>query len=215
MARKPAKVEDKVKETDRWAAAVRHLRRVDPGLRAIIKRVGPCRLKPRPDRFGTLVRAIVSQQISTKAAESINARLHLLGGDPHRPEALLALSQEALRGVGLSAGKARYVVNLAEAVASGAVPVEGFDDSWDDAAIVASLTSIKGIGVWTAEMFLIFSLNRPDVLPVHDLGIRSGLRDHHGLEDLPRPRDCHALAESWRPYRTVASWYLWRNRDGG
>jgi DNA-3-methyladenine glycosylase II len=123
------------------------------------------------------------------------------------------LNEEQLRSVGLSASKARYVHNLAEAVATGVVPVDDFDDSWDDAAIIASLTSIKGIGVWTAEMFLIFSLNRPDVLPVHDLGVRSGLRDHHGLDDLPKPGDCHALAEAWRPFRTVASWYLWRSRD--
>ncbi|QEH34575.1 DNA-3-methyladenine glycosylase [Aquisphaera giovannonii] len=208
-----AKEGGEVVREDRWAAAVRHLRRVDPRFREVVKRVGPCRLEPRPDRFGTLVRAIVAQQISTKAAESINARLHLLGGDPHLPDRLLALGEEQLRGVGLSASKARYVLNLAEAVATGAVPVDAFDDSWDDASIVASLTSIKGIGVWTAEMFLIFSLNRPDVLPVHDLGVRAGLRDHHGLEDLPKPGDCHALAEAWRPYRTVASWYLWRSRD--
>ena len=93
------------------------------------------------------------------------------------------------------------------------VPLDAFDDSWDDAAIVASLTSIKGIGVWTAEMFLIFSLNRPDVLPAHDLGVRAALRDRHGLAELPRPAECHALAEIWKPYRTIASWYIWRNVD--
>ena len=109
--------------------------------------------------------------------------------------------------------RAGRVENLAEAVAQGAVPLERFDDSWDDPAIVASLTSIKGIGVWTAEMFLIFSLNRPDVLPAHDLGVRTALRDRHGLANLPAPRECPALAEHWRPYRTIASWYIWRNVD--
>ncbi len=88
-----------------------------------------------------------------------------------------------------------------------------FDDSWDDAAITKSLTSIKGIGIWTAEMFLIFALNRPDILPVSDLGVRVGLRDRHGLAQLPAPRECHALAELWRPYRTIASWYIWRGTD--
>ena len=200
-------------DADRWAEAVRHLRRVDPRLREVIKRIGPCLLAPRPDRFGTLVNSIVAQQISAKAAAAINLRLHALGGQPHRPERLIALGETALRSVGLSASKARYVLNLAEAVASGSVPLDAFDDSWDDAAIVASLTSIKGIGVWTAEMFLIFSLNRPDVLPVHDLGVRVALRAHHGLADLPRPKECHALAEPWRPFRTVASWYIWRNVD--
>ena len=200
-------------EEDRWAEAVRHLRRVDPRLRAVIQRIGPCLLAPRPDRFGTLVNSIVAQQISAKAAAAISQRLLALGGEPHRPDRLIALGETALRTVGLSASKARYVLNLAEAVATGSVPLDAFDDSWDDTAIVASLTSIKGIGVWTAEMFLIFSLNRPDVLPAHDLGVRAALRDHHGLAELPRPKECHPLAERWRPYRTVASWYIWRNAD--
>ena len=200
-------------EQERWAAAVRHLSRVDPHLRALITRLGPCVLAPRPDRFGTLVNSIVAQQISSKAAASINLRLHALGGQPHQPARLLELGEPSIRSVGLSASKARYVLNLAEAVVSGAVPLDTFDDSWDDAAIVASLTSIKGIGVWTAEMFLIFSLNRPDVLPTHDLGVRAALRDRHGLAELPRPAECQALAEIWRPYRTIASWYIWRNVD--
>jgi DNA-3-methyladenine glycosylase II len=200
-------------EADLWADAIKHLRRIDPHLRDVIKRVGPCRLSPRADRFGTLVNSIVAQQISSKAAASINQRLHALGGQPHQPERLLVLSEPELRSAGLSAAKARYVLNLAEAVVSGSVPLDAFDDSWEDAAIVASLTSIKGIGVWTAEMFLIFCLNRPDVLPAHDLGVRAALRDHHGLADLPRPKECHALAEAWRPYRTVASWYIWQNVD--
>jgi DNA-3-methyladenine glycosylase II len=197
----------------RWASAVRHLRRVDPHLRAIIDRIGPCRLEPHPDRFGALVRSIVSQQISSKAAVSINLRLIAISGEPHRPERLLELGEPALRGVGLSAAKARYVLNLAEAVGSGAVPLDAIDDSWDDATITQALTSIKGIGVWTAEMFLIFALNRPDVLPASDLGVRVALRDRHGLAELPKPRECHALAELWRPYRTVASWYIWKGVD--
>jgi DNA-3-methyladenine glycosylase II len=200
-------------DQERWATAVRHLRRVDPHLRALIKRIGPCCLTPRPDRFGTLVNSIVAQQISSKAATSINLRLHALGGQPLQPVRLLELGEPAIRSAGLSASKARYVLNLAEAVASGAVPLDAFDDSWDDAEIVASLTSIKGIGVWTAEMFLIFSLNRPDVLPAHDLGVRAALRERHGLTELPRPVECCAFAEIWKPYRTVASWYIWQNVD--
>jgi DNA-3-methyladenine glycosylase II len=186
---------------------------VDPHLRQIITRIGPCRLCPRPDRFETLVRSIVAQQISAKAAMAINQRVRALAGDPPGPARLLDLGEEPLRSVGLSGTKARYVLNLAEAVASGAVPLDAFDDTWDDARIIASLTSIKGIGVWTAEMFLIFALNRPDVLPASDLGIRIALRDHHGLAELPRPTECHQLAELWRPYRTIASWYIWQNTD--
>jgi DNA-3-methyladenine glycosylase II len=198
---------------DRWAAAVRHLRRVDPHLRAIIDRIGPCRLEPHLDRFGALVRSIISQQISFKAAISINQRLRTIGGEPHRPRRLIELGETTLRSVGLSSAKARYVLNLAEAVDSGQVPLDEIDDSWDEPTIVKTLTSVKGIGVWTAEMFLIFVLNRPDVLPASDLGIRAALKDRHGLVELPKPRECFALAETWRPYRTIASWYVWRRGD--
>jgi 3-methyladenine DNA glycosylase/8-oxoguanine DNA glycosylase len=196
--------------TDRWKPAIRHLKKVDPYLKGVIDRLGPCTLTPRPDRFGTLVRAIVGQQISAKAAAAIDKRLRDLGGDPHHPERLRKLGEEAIRGAGLSGVKARYVMNLAEAVASGEVPVDAFDDTWTDEEIVASLVSIKGIGAWTAEMFLMFALNRPDVLPVGDLGIRVGLQRIHGLPEPPKPAACHALAEHWRPYRTIACWYVWK-----
>jgi DNA-3-methyladenine glycosylase II len=199
--------------SDRWAAAVRHLRQADPHLRAIIDRIGPCLLEPQSDRFSVLVRSIVGQQISSKAARSINLKLIAIGGDPHSPERLLELGEDQLRSVGLSGSKARYVLNLAGAVVSGEVPLDEFDDAWDDEAIIESLTGVKGIGVWTAEMFLIFVMNRPDVLPAGDLGVRAALRERHGLEQLPAPRECHALAESWRPYRSVASWYIWRRTD--
>ncbi|HZW32032.1 MAG TPA: hypothetical protein VFF52_15075 [Isosphaeraceae bacterium] len=192
---------------------MKHLRRVDPHLRAIIDRIGPCRLEPYPDRFGSLVRSIVSQQISAKAARSINLRLIALGGEPYRPERLIELGEAALRGAGLSGSKARYVLNLAESVASATVPLDAIDDSWDDATITRALTAIKGIGVWTAEMFLIFALNRPDVLPATDLGVRVALRDRHGLAQLPKPSECCALAELWRPYRSIASWYIWKGAD--
>jgi DNA-3-methyladenine glycosylase II len=212
--RKPSQATaDPARARNRWGPAVRHLRRVDPHLREIIDRIGPCRLEPHPNRFGALVRSIVGQQISSKAAASINQRLVAIGGDPHHPSRLLELGEISLRSAGLSGAKARYVLNLAEAVDSGQVPLDAFDDSWDDAAIIQSLTSIKGIGVWTAEMFLIFVLNRPDILPVNDLGVRAGLRNRHGLAELPQPRECHALAEHWRPYRSIASWYLWRGAD--
>lgn len=198
---------------DPWTEAVEHLRRVDPDYWSpVIDRVGPCRLEPLPDRFGTLVRSIISQQISTHAARAIEARLLAIARGTHDPNALLALGEDAIRGVGLSRVKARYVLNLAGAVANGHVPLAEFDD-WDDDAIVANLTAVKGIGVWTAHMFLIFALNRPDVWPVGDLGIRVAIRDRHGLAELPKPQQCRDLAESWRPFRSVASWYLWRRVD--
>jgi DNA-3-methyladenine glycosylase II len=198
---------------NRWVAAVRHLRRVDPHLRAIIDRIGPCRLEPHPDRFNGLVRSIIGQQISTKAASSINARLVTMGGEPHQPARLIEIGEANLRTAGLSSAKARYVLNLAEAVIGGQLPLDEFDDSWDDQAITQALTAVKGIGVWTAEIFLIFALNRPDILPASDLGVRVGLRNRHGLVELPRPRDCLCLAEIWRPYRSIASWYIWRGTD--
>ncbi len=204
---------DQARTRNLWGPAVRHLRRVDPHLRAIIDRIGPCRLVPHSDRFGALVRSIVSQQISSKAAASINQRLLAIGGGSHEPARLIELGEDSLRGAGLSGAKARYVLNLAEAVASSRVPLDAIDDSWDEAAITHVLTSVKGIGVWTAEMFLIFALNRPDILPASDLGVRVALRDRHGLAELPAPRECHALAEAWRPYRTIASWYIWRGAD--
>jgi DNA-3-methyladenine glycosylase II len=201
------------KPREPWAEAIAHLRRMDPYCAAVIDRVGPCRLEPRPDRFGTLVRAIIGQQISTKAAAAIDRRLRALGGEPHDPKALLNLGEEALRGAGISGVKARYILNLSEAVADGRVPLHEFD-AWDDDAIIARLTSVKGIGRWTAEMFLIFALNRPDVLPASDLGVRVALRDLHGLPELPKPSECAALAEHLRPYRTIMMWYFWRNSDG-
>lgn len=197
---------------DPWLDAVSHLRGLDAGWSSLIDRVGPCLMRPRRDRFGTLVRAIIGQQISSKAANSIDAKLRALAGDPHTPAPLLSHGEAALRSVGLSGVKARYVLNLAEAVHGGHVPLHRIHRYPDD-AIVENLTSIKGVGVWTAEMFLIFALNRPDVLPVADLGVRSAIRDRYGLPELPKPDACRTLAEPWRPFRSVASWYLWRSLD--
>ena len=197
-----------------WADAISHLHSADPALGSLMTRVGPCSIRPkvRKDRFATLVRAIIGQQISSKAAASIDARLRDLTSQPHTPEPLIALGETGLRSVGLSGVKARYVLNLAEAVRSGDVPLD-LIHKWDDEAIITRLTTIKGVGVWTAEMFLIFALGRPDVFPVGDLGVRAGLRDHYGLPDLPKPQAAVSLGDIWRPYRSVASWYLWRSLD--
>lgn len=197
---------------DQWAKAVRHLRRVDPHLKEVIRRVGPCLLAPREDRLGALVGSIIGQQISTKAAASINGRLHELAGRPYDPQRLISLGEDPLRGCGLSRPKARYVLNVAGAVADGSAPVDRFHE-WDDDAIIESLTTIKGIGVWTAHMFLIFALNRPDVWPVGDLGVRAALRNKLGLAETPTAVECAPLGDAWRLFRSVASWYLWRSLD--
>lgn len=198
---------------DPWREAVEHLVAADPRFGPIVERVGPCQLRPRSDRFGTLVRAIIGQQISSKAAATIDGRLQVLSGEPHDPVKILALGEDGLRSVGLSGMKSRYVLSLSDEVASRRLDLKRLHRH-DDETIITELTRVKGIGRWTAEMFLIFSLNRPDVLPVADLGIRVGLRDHHNLADLPKPAQCIELAAPWRPFRSVAMWYLWRSLDG-
>ena len=197
---------------DRWTDATAHLRSADLRWSPIIDRVGPCGLKPQRDRFGTLVRSIIGQQISTAAARTIDARLRALSGEPHDPIRLMASGEAGLRSCGLSGVKARYVLNLSEAVRDGQLPLARIGVLGDD-EIKTRLTAVKGIGPWTAEMFLIFSLNRPDVLSAGDLGIRVGLKNFYGLDAPPGPAECAGLAEIWRPYRSVAMWYLWRTID--
>jgi 3-methyladenine DNA glycosylase/8-oxoguanine DNA glycosylase len=199
-----------------YAAARRALMRRDPVLAAIIKRHGPCGLgavRDHFDHFAMLVRAIVFQQLSTKAASTIHNRLmeRMPGGKPV-PEALSALSDAQLRAAGISRQKALYLRDLCEKVSSGAVPLQDVDDLPDEDVIVA-LTQVKGIGRWTAEMFLIFRLQRPDVLPLNDLGIINAIQRAYRLRKKPTPDRMRKIGEAWRPYRSVASWYLWRSLE--
>jgi DNA-3-methyladenine glycosylase II len=192
--------------------ARRHLARRDPRLKGLIALVGPCTLRHEPDGFAALVRSIIAQQISTKAAASIHARLlEALGRRGLRPAALLALSDEQLRGAGLSASKVRSLRDLAEKVHTRAVPLRRLAELTDE-EVIDRLLPVRGIGRWTAQMFLIFSLGRPDVLPVDDLGLRAGVQQVYGLPALPGRDALTALAEPWRPYRSVATWYFWRSR---
>jgi DNA-3-methyladenine glycosylase II len=190
--------------------------RRDPVLAGIIRRHGPCVLgavRDRFDHFSMLVRAIVFQQLSTKAATTIYTRLLALmpGGHPD-PVRLAALTDEQLRAAGISRQKAAYLRDLCEKVASGVVPLHDVDHMGDD-EVIASLTRIKGIGRWTAEMFLIFRLQRPDVLPVDDLGITNAIRRAYRLRKKPTADRMRKIGEAWRPYRSIASWYLWRSLD--
>jgi DNA-3-methyladenine glycosylase II len=174
-----------------------------------ISRVGACTLTPNPNVFETLVDAIISQQISVKAADAIMARLRVaLPGDLITPEALLQLEHDALRAIGLSTPKARYVRDLTERVSSGLLDLASIEQL-EDEEIINNLVAVKGIGRWTAEMILIFSLGRPDVLPVDDLGFVEGVRESYGLEARPTRKEMLARGEAWRPYRTFATWYMW------
>ncbi len=193
--------------------AIRQLRKSDVVLDRIIEDRGPCTLRPRGDGFCALCKAIISQQISTRVADVIEDRfLNLF--PRRRPVArrLLAMSETQLRSVGLSGQKVRYIQNLAGFATSGALGLSRIDQQSDD-EIIASLTRVKGVGVWTAQMFLIFVLNRPDVLPVDDFGLKNAVMQHYGLAELPRAAELHRIAESWRPFRTFATWYMWRSLD--
>ena len=202
------------------AADMAHARRVlmrrDPVLAAIIKKYGVCGLKTgrEADIFCGLVEAIVSQQLSTRAAATIYGRLRALlpnGGIP-TPEALLPLRDDALRGAGLSRQKLGYLRDLSVKMLDGSINTAGLQEMSDE-EIVAELTKIKGIGRWTVEMLLIFRLTRPDVFPAGDLGIVKAIQKAYNLRKTPDVKRLHAIAERWRPYRSVASWYLWASLE--
>lgn len=199
-----------------YRAARRALMRQDPVLAAIIKTHGACELgaaRDRFDHFAMLVRAIVFQQLSTKAATTIHNRLiESLNGGALTPEALAALSDEQMRTAGISRQKAAYLRDLCAKVSSGLVPLAALDEMSDE-EVIASLTRVKGIGRWSAEMFLIFRLQRPDVLPLGDLGILNAIQKAYRLRKKPTAARMSKLGEAWKPYRSVASWYLWRSLD--
>jgi DNA-3-methyladenine glycosylase II len=192
--------------------AQRHLARRDPVLKGLIARVGPCTLQPGGEPFAVLVRSIVAQLISTAAARTISARLEAnVGRKGIKPSSILALGEQRLREQGLSGAKARAVLDLATRAKAGTLPLADLPGLADE-QIIAHLTAVRGIGTWTAEMFLIFCLGRPDVLPVGDMGLRAGVQEHFGLKALPRGEELRRLAEPWRPHRSVATWYMWRSR---
>lgn len=194
------------------AAALQHLRSADPILARIIEQVGPFALRSQPSHFYALLSSIVSQQISTRAAATILGRVAALfpSAAELTPPAVLALGPEPLRAAGLSGMKARYVLDVSERLTDGRLDLSRLA-TLDDEAVIAELLPVKGIGRWTAEMFLIFSLGRLDVLPVDDLGLRMAVQRCYDLAELPPAVQIRALATPWAPYRTVATWYLWRS----
>lgn len=198
-------------------AALAHLSTCDPVLAGVIERAGPLGdvRDGRPDRgdhYGALVRAIVGQQLSVAAARAIYARLtERFGGRPPTARELLAEEPEGLRAAaGLSRAKVAYLRSLAEHVLSGELELERLSEL-DDESVIAELTAVKGLGVWSAHMFLMFHLERPDVMPVGDLGIRRAIELAYGLDALPAAEEMLAISDAWRPHRTLACMYLWRS----
>ncbi len=199
-------------------AALDQLRSADPKLGALIDEHGPldlaARRRGRPaDPYGALLRSIVGQQLSTKAAATIYGRLtELWGGRTPTPQELLDADPDAIRAAGMSRPKIGYLRSLAEHVLDGSLELDRLEELSDE-EITAELTAVKGLGEWTAHMFLIFHLQRPDVLPVGDLGVRNAVRAVYGLDELPKPAELVELGEPWRPHRSLAALYLWRSLD--
>lgn len=194
-------------------AAARYLARRDPVLARIIEQVGRPTVQPSQNLFGSLASSIIGQQVSVSAATAIRQRLAVLmpGGDGLTPDGILARSIDDLRSAGLSRQKITYLRDLAAKVLDRTVDLGRIADL-DDETVIAELVQVRGIGRWTAEMFLIFALHRQDVLPVDDLGFRHALKRQYHLEDLPGPEQICAIAEPWRPYRSLGTWYLWQSR---
>ena len=212
--------------------AVTHLKKSDPVMRAIIERIGPCRMRFTPPEFHSLAEAIVYQQLNGKAAETIFDRFAALAGEPLTPEGILKLSDEQMRAAGLSKQKSAYLKDLAAKTSSGLLDFARLP-GLPDAEVVEYLTQVKGIGVWTAQMFLMFTLKRENVLPTGDFGVRMAMYRHY-LEvarskpanksaaakklrkkkiKLPTPEQMEKIARRWEPYRSAACWYLWQSLD--
>jgi DNA-3-methyladenine glycosylase II len=200
--------------TTDYDKARRLLARRDPVIRNLIRRHGPCGLADaqHEDAFTALTHSIISQQLSTKAAATIARRFDALFGGRPTPRAVALMDDAQLRAVGLSSQKIRYMRDLCSRVADGSLTLEKVNELSDE-DVIQSLTQIKGIGRWTAEMFLMFRLHRPDVLPVDDLGILKAVQRAYGLRKLPRAERLTKIGEPWRPYRSVACWYLWASLE--
>ena len=192
--------------------AVIHLKKSDQVLRSIIERVGPCRMEFGPAEFPSLAEAIVYQQLNGKAAVTIFKRFAELAGEPITPEGILKLSDQQLRAVGLSKQKSAYLKDLAAKTAAGVLDFSRLPHLSDE-DVIQHLTQVKGIGVWTAHMFLIFSLRRPNILPTGDYGVQMAVKKHYRKRKLPKPLEMEKIARAWEPYRSIACWYMWRSLD--
>lgn len=193
-------------------SALSHLRAVDPILAGIIERVGEYAMQYHEPTFRALVRSIVFQQLHGKAARAIFDRLQQKAGGGITPDSILKLRPTQMRAIGLSKQKLTYIRDLARKTRDGLVEFERFSEMSDE-EVIAELTQVNGIGEWTAHMFLMFALRRPNILPTGDYGVRSAMRKAYGMKVMPKPRTMQRIARSWHPYRSVASWYMWRSLD--
>jgi len=192
--------------------ALLHLKKSDPILRAIIEQVGPCRMEFGEPTFHSLAESILYQQLNGKAAATIFKRFTDAAGDPLTLEGILALTDAQMRAVGLSKQKTSYLRDLAAKTKAGLLEFEKLS-TLPDLEVIEHLTQVKGVGVWTAHMFLMFTLGRPDILPTGDYGVQMAMKKHYRKRKPPKPKDMEKIAKSWAPYRSIACWYLWRSLD--
>ena len=192
--------------------AINHLKRSDPILAAIIEQVGPCRMEFGEPTFHSLAEAILYQQLNGKAAVTIFKRFTDLAGDPLTPAGILKLSDAQMRSVGLSKQKTAYLRDLSEKTKAGLVEFERLPELSEE-EVIQHLTQVKGVGVWTAHMFLMFTLRRPDILPIGDYGVQAAIKKHYKKRKWPKPAVMEKIARPWTPYRSIACWYLWKSLD--
>jgi DNA-3-methyladenine glycosylase II len=192
--------------------AINHLKKSDPVLAAIIEKIGPCKMQFGEPTFHSLAEAILYQQLNGKAAVTIFNRFTALAGDPLTPEGILKLTDTQMRGVGLSKQKTSYLRDLSEKTKAGLLELERLPELTEQ-EVIEHLTQVKGIGVWTAHMFLMFTLRRPDILPTGDYGVQAAIKKHYGKRKWPKPAVMEKIARPWVPYRSIACWYLWKSLD--
>lgn len=192
--------------------ATLHLKKSDPILAAIIERVGPCRIEFREPTFHSLARSILYQQLNGTAALTIFNRFTALAGDPLTPQGILKMTDAQMREVGLSRQKTCYLRDLSEKTHAGLLEFDRIADMTEE-DVIAHLTQVKGVGVWTAHMFLMFTLRRPDILPTGDYAVQAAMKKLYKKRKWPKPDVMHKIAKPWAPYRSIACWYLWRSFD--
>lgn len=192
--------------------AISHLKKSDPVMAAIIERIGPCRIEYGPPEFHSLAEAIIYQQLNGSAALTIFKRFAALAGEPLTPAGIQKLTDEQMRSVGLSKQKSSYLRDMAERAASGQLDFSKLHELPDE-EVIKYLTQVKGVGVWTAQMFLMFTLKRPNVLPTGDFGVQMAIKRHYNKRKVPKPEQMEKIAKPWEPYRSIACWYLWKSMD--